>query len=84
MFTESHLRVIWKEVRAELGEYNKMNDKVRKKRDGEKKFSSTCQFLASKDYIDGWAKKKLGRSKNKKNESLRMYKTAGRGEISRR
>ena len=49
MFTESHLIVIWKEVRAELGEYNKMNDKVGKKRGGEKKFSSTCQFLASKD-----------------------------------
>lgn len=49
MFTETHLTVICKEVRAELREYNKTNDKVGKKRAGEKKFSGTYQFLASKD-----------------------------------
>ena len=58
MFTETHLTVICNEARPELREYNKMNDKVGKKRDGEKKFSGTCKFLASKDQIDGWAKKK--------------------------
>ena len=49
MFTETHLTVICKEARAELREYSKTNDKVGEKRDGEKMFSGTCQFLASKD-----------------------------------
>ena len=49
MFTETYLTVLCKEVRAELRGYNKTNDKVWEKRDGEKKFSGTYQFLASKD-----------------------------------